>query len=114
MAICFDAIGEKYVTFLAAEGTEQGTVCKLSANDTVGGCGENDVFCGVAAEVKNGCAAVVMGGYVELPYTGTAPSVGYALLAADGKGGVRTAASGGRSCLVVRVDTAEKKIGLFL
>ena len=106
MAICFDAIGEKYVTFLASEGTEQGTVCKLSANDTVGGCGENDVFCG--------CAAVVMGGYVELPYTGTAPAVGYALLAADGKGGVRTAASGGRSCLVVHVDTAEKKIGLFL
>lgn len=114
MAICFDAIGEKYVTFLASEGTEQGTVCKLSANDTVGGCGENDVFCGVAAEVKNGCAAVVMGGYVELPYTGTAPAVGYALLAADGKGGVCTAASGGRSCLVVHVDTAEKKIGLFL
>ena len=54
MAICFDAIGEKYVTFLASEGTEQGAVCKLSANDTVGGCGENDVFCGVAAEVKNG------------------------------------------------------------
>ena len=54
------------------------------------------------------------GGYVELPYTGTAPAVGYALLAADGKGGVRTAASGGRSCLVVHVDTAEKKIGLFL
>ena len=79
MAICFDAIGEKYVTFLASEGTEQGT-----------------------------------GGYVELPYTGTAPAVGYALLAADGKGGVRTAASGGRSCLVVHVDTAEKKIGLFL
>ena len=60
MAICFDAIGEKYVTFLASEGTEQGAVCKLSANDTVGGCGENDVFCGVAAEVKDGCAAVVM------------------------------------------------------
>ena len=29
MAICFDAIGEKYVTFLASEGTEQGAVCKL-------------------------------------------------------------------------------------
>lgn len=115
MAICFDAIGEKYVTFLASESAEKDAVCKISANDTVGGCDADDVFCGVVAEVKNGCAAVVMGGYAEVPYSGTTdPAVGYALLAADGTGGVKAVTSGGRSCLVVHVDTTEKKIGLFL
>lgn len=115
MAISFDAIGEKYVTFLAADGAEKGAVCKLSANDTVDGCEANDVFCGVVAEVKNGCAAVVMGGYAEVPYSGTTePTVGYVLLAADGDGGVQVVTSGGRSCLAVHVDTTGKKIGLFL
>ena len=39
MKISFDAIGEKYVTFLAGSGAAKGQVCKVSANDTVSGCG---------------------------------------------------------------------------
>ena len=98
MKISFDAIGEKYVTFLAGSGAAKGQVCKVSANDTV-----------------SGCAAVVMGGYVEVPFSDeTAPSVGYATLGADGDGGVKSVTSGGRGCLIVHVDAAAKTLGLFL
>ena len=114
MAICFDAIGEKYVTFLAADTAVNGQVCKVSDNDTVGACGDGDVFCGVVSECKDGCAAVIMGGYVELPYSGTAPAAGYALLAADENGGIKKVTTGGRSCLVVHVDTSAQTVGLFL
>ena len=114
MGICFDAIGEKYVTFLAGEGAEKGKACKVSANDTVDVCDDGDVFCGVISECRDGCAAVIMGGYAELPYSGTAPEVGYALLAANGAGGVKAVTSGGKSCLVVHVDETAQTVGLFL
>ena len=114
MAICFDAIGEKYTTFLAGETAEAGKVCKVSENDTVDLCTEGEAFCGVIAEVRGGCAAVVTDGYVELPYSGTAPAVGYAALGANAEGGVKSVTSGGRSCLVVHVDTAAMTVGLFL
>ena len=77
MKISFDAIGEKYVTFLAGSGAAKGQVCKVSANDTVSGCAAGEAFCGVVAEVRDGCAAVVMGGYAEVPFSDeTAPSAG--------------------------------------
>ena len=95
MKISFDAIGEKYVTFLAGSGAAKGQVW--------------------VAEVRDGCAAVVMGGYAEVPFSDeTAPSAGYATLAADGDGGVKSVTSGGRSCLIVHVDAAAKTLGLFL
>lgn len=115
MKISFDAIGEKYVTFLAGSGAAKGQVCKVSANDTVSSCAAGEAFCGVVAEVRDGCAAVVMGGYAEVPFSDeTAPSVGYATLGADGDGGVKSVTSGGRSCLIVHVDATAKTLGLFL
>lgn len=115
MKISFDAIGEKYVTFLAGSGVVKGQVCKVSANDTVSGCAAGNAFCGVVADVRDGCAAVVMGGYVEVPFSDeTAPSAGYATLGADGSGGVKSVTSGGRSCLIVHVDETAKTLGLFL
>ena len=50
MKISFDAIGEKYVTFLAGSGAAKGQVCKVSANDTVSGCAAGEAFCGVVAD----------------------------------------------------------------
>ena len=122
MAISFGAIGERYVTFLAGSGAEAGVLCKVTGNAEVGACASGDCFCGVVTQVRGGTASVLMGGYVELPYTGTAPAAGFAELVADGAGGVRVPAAAtaskpaemGRSYLVVRVDTAGKTVGLFL
>ena len=38
MAISFEAIGQKMVTFAAGTGLAEGKVCKISANGTVGPC----------------------------------------------------------------------------
>lgn len=113
MAINFEGLGEQKVTFAAANGTAKGTVCKLSANNTVAGCTAGDVFFGVVESVRGGKAAVITEGYAEVGYTGTAPSLGYNILAANGSGGVK-GAENGRDCLVVSVDTTNKIIGMFL
>ena len=114
MAISFEAIGEQVVTFAAGAGAAPGKICKITANGTVGPCEEGDSFCGVVSQVRGGAASVIMGGYVEASYAGqTAPSLGYAVLAADENGQI-VPASSGRSYLVVHVDAVNKKIGLFL
>lgn len=114
MAISFEAIGERLVTFAAGEGLQEGKACKVTANGTVGACGEEDSFIGVVTSVRDGAACVQMEGFAELSYAGTtAPELGYAVLAADEDGQIVPATSG-RTCLVVSVDTAKKKIGLFL
>ena len=78
MAISFEAIGERMVTFAAGTGLKEGKVCKMTANGTVGACGENDSFIGVVSSVRGGAANVVMGGYVEVSYAGTTtPALGY-------------------------------------
>ena len=114
MAISFEAIGERMVTFAAGTGLKEGKVCKMTANGTVGACGKDDSFIGVVSSVRGGAANVVMGGYVEVSYAGTTtPALGYAVLVTDENGEVVLAAAG-RTCLVVHVDAANKKIGLFL
>ena len=114
MAISFEAIGERMVTFAAGTGLKEGKVCKVTANGTVGACGKDDSFIGVVSSVRGGAANVVMGGYVEVSYAGTtAPALGYAVLATDEDGEVVPATTG-RTCLVVSVDAMNKKIGLFL
>lgn len=116
MAISFEAIGERMVTFTAASGLTEGKVCKISANGTVGPCSEEG-FCGVVGQVRGGMAGVILEGFVELSYAGTtAPGLGYTILTTNKAGEVVPAAEGGtgRTCLVVSVDTVNKKIGLFL
>ena len=113
MAISFGAIGEKYVTFLADNTAAEGVPCKVTEDKTVGACSADDAFCGVITQVRGGTASVLMAGYAELPYSGTAPSVGFATLLADGEGGV-CADEDGREYLIVNVDTTAGKIGLFL
>lgn len=113
MAISFGSIGEKYVTFLAAASAEKGEVCKVSANCTVAGCDAGDEFCGLVRDLEDSRAGVQLGGYMEVACSGTLPSVGYAILVADGNGGVKAAQSG-KNCLVVFADSTAGVIGLFL
>ena len=114
--VSMQAIGEQCVTFLAAEGALEGAVCKLSGNAEVTACADGDEFCGVCGKVRGGATAVILHGYVQLPYSGAAPAVGYAQLLADGEGGVRAATGdeAGQRVLVVDVNTTDKLIGAFL
>ena len=106
MSISYEGYNNKQLTFKAGEAVTENIPVKLSSNDTVGVCSDGDEFAGVAAQVRNGLAAVQMSGAVTLPYTGdTAPTVGYVSLAADGEGGVTVPVSGGKKVLAISVNT---------
>jgi len=101
MKVCFEDIGHVGATF-AAESGESGMVCKISGNGQVAACGAGEGFCGVMTSVRKGFAGVQLHGFATLPYTGTAPVLGYAALVANGEGGIQT--GGSKEYLVVSVD----------
>ena len=106
-------------------GVKGGQVVKVTEDGTVGPCADGDAFCGVALAGRRGFCAVQVKGFLTVPITSPV-SLGQAALAADGKGGVKTAEEGGVAALVVSVDEAarapsfacktkgEKKYGLSL
>ena len=113
MNISFEGVGQVCATFLGG-GLTEGQVVKMTDNGTVGACSADDPFCGVALCCKDDACTVQVGGFVAVKYSGTAPTVGWGTLAADGKGGVKTAASGGVSYLVTDVDTTAKSVTIML
>lgn len=112
MAVSFQGFHETAATFDVSGNLTEGAPVKLSGNGEVTACGASDAFCGVALAVREGLATVQLGGYAVVNYTGTAPSVGYNELAADGQGGVKLL-SGGRKLLVVEVFS-DGTLGLML
>lgn len=114
MAVSFEGFHGKALTFRTANDTVPGTPVKVSESKTVEACANNNVFCGKCIAVQGDYASVQLSGYVKMPYSGTAPSVGYAALAADGNGKVKSVTTGGRSYLVLDVDTAAGTVGFIL
>ena len=88
MGISFEGIGQWAATFACGE-TAVGQVVKVSGSGEVAACADGDSFCGVVVFVaRDGEAcSVALGGMVRVPYTGTAPALGWTGLAADGSGG---------------------------
>lgn len=113
MKISLNGLKEHVATFEATSQLKAGALVKISANGTVDTCGDTEKFAGVVLSCRGGFAAVQLGGYVVLPYTGTtAPVVGFQSLCGDGKGGVK--AGSGRELLVTDVDTTAKTVGFLL
>lgn len=108
MEISFEGIGQTAATFAAAGGIEAGMTAALTADSTVGVGKAGDAPCGKVLSVKNGMAAVQISGMAQVSYSGTAPTVGYAAIACDGSGGIKTVTTGGITCLVVSVNTVDK------
>lgn len=112
MSVSFEGVGQVCATFLGGKLTE-GQVVKLTGSGTVGACAAGDSFIGAAICCKDDACTVQVGGFVSVGYSGTAPAVGWSALAADGKGGVKSA-SGGAVRLVVDVDTTAKLVTVML
>ncbi len=106
MHVSFEEIGRISATFTADTATVGG-VCALVDNGKIGAATDGGSFIGVVESFRAGAAGVQLHGFAEVVYTGSAPALGFVTLAANGSGGVKTAASG-RSCLVIAVDTAAK------
>jgi len=114
MKISLNGYGENVATFEAQSGVVAGMPVKMTGNGVVGACGENDHFCGVAVSVRDGFAAVQLGGYVQVPYSGTAaPAAGYQMLSGTADGKVKVEDTG-RCILVTDVDTAAQLCGMIL
>jgi len=111
----FEGLGDLNTTFLSAlDSTAEGKPVKISASKTVDVAADAEVFHGKAIKVeKDGAVNVQIGGYVEFPYSGTAPKVGYEKLVSDGAG-VKTDGTNGREYLVVMVDEVSKTVGILL
>lgn len=109
--VSFDGIGELAATFYHKDAV-QGAPVAMADDHCVKNCSSGDAFVGICTHVDGEVAQVQLRGYVRLPYTGTAPAVGFCALAANGSGGVT--ASGSRNYLVLDVDTADSMVGFML
>ncbi|MBP1758632.1 MAG: hypothetical protein H6Q61_881 [Firmicutes bacterium] len=112
MSVAFYGTQETVLSFEAGEVTP-GYPVAISQNNTVANAPSGIAPAGVAIHVREGIAAVQLHGYTELPYSGTAPTLGWAKLVADGAGGMKTDA-GGIGCLVVSVNETGKTLGMYL
>lgn len=99
MNISYEGIGELVVTVPAGT-CKEGQICKIGLQGKADICPANDKFCGLVLAVENGMAAVQVGGFVTVGFSGTKPLPGYVTLAGDGAGNV-TQNSAGREYLVV-------------
>lgn len=104
MAESLTLIGDPSISF--------GEAVKLSENNTVASCENGDTFCGIVTHEKNGICAVQLHGTVTVPFTGSAPAVGYTGLCADGNGGVSTGS--GREYLVLSVNKTDSTVTFIL
>lgn len=112
-SISMQGLGEQCLTAKKGTAATAGYPCHFTASDTVANAANNGAFSGVIAGVRGDLVTVQYRGFVTLPYSGTAPGVGYAALVADGAGGVKSASSGA-SYLVASVDTTDHTVCVLL
>ena len=111
MSVSLNGYGENVVTFEANSGlTTAGVPVKISANSTVAPCSNNDKFCGVCVNLRDGYAAVQLSGYVVLPAAAQI-SLGYQKVAVNSAGKI-AANENGREVLVVHASSTE--VGIIL
>lgn len=117
MKFSYDGIGQWAATFACqdSDNLQAGSLVKISDNATISSCSDNDRFCGSVLSIsrdQNACA-VILDGIITANFSGTAPTVGWSGLAANGTGGVKSAASA-HPYLVIDVDDTAKTVTFLL
>lgn len=112
MKFSYEGIGALCATFAADGDIEKNAPVKLTDNGTVAACADGDGFIGIASACRGGVATVQLKGFVRLPYTGSAPSLGFQSLTASAAG-VKTG-TGTEKVLVTNVDTAKMTVEFML
>ncbi|MCC8023198.1 MAG: hypothetical protein LIO46_05385 [Clostridiales bacterium] len=115
MQISYQGYAENILTFRDG-GAVPGQPAAISGEAAVTAPAGGD-FIGVCRNTRQGLAGVQLSGYVELPYSGTAPDYGLNALGADGEGGVQKAdadAADVQSRYVIHIDTDSQTVGLLL
>lgn len=113
MSISFKGFNEQVITFRTETELAAGTLVKMSDSATVEACAAGELFIGAVVTSHGNIAAVQTGGYVSVPYSGTAPELGItAVSAADGK--AVKADANGRTVTVIELDTTNETAGILL
>ena len=88
-------------------GTDENKPAKISANKTAALAADGDEFFGTILSISEDEAVCVVKnrGIITLVYTGTAPSLGYGDLIANGTGGVKKGAGTNQMFWILDVDT---------
>lgn len=113
MAVAFGGFNENTATFRTTAKLETGAPVTMSGNNTVKASASGAAFCGIAMSSDDNYASVQLSGTVTLPYTGTAPTVGYSKLSSSGTG-VKSDTTNGREYLVLSVNTGAKTVTFLL
>ena len=112
MRISLEGFDEKIATFETTSTSAEGKPVAMSSNGRVQTV-TSGAFCGICRCVREGYAAVQLGGYVRVGYTGEL-SVGYQKLAATTGGKVTVDTTNGREYLVVDVNSTAGIAGIIL
>ena len=112
MNISLEGFDERIATFETTSSSPEGKTVAISANGRVQTV-TSGAFCGICRSVREGYAAVQLGGYVRVGYTGEL-SVGYQKLAAASGGKVTVDTTNGREYLVVDVNSTAGTAGIIL
>lgn len=110
MKVAFNGFNEQTATFETSGTVNAGEPVMISDNGTVSAA--NGAFCGICVGTRAGYAAVQLGGYIRVPYSGTL-SVGFAPLVGN-SGKIKSDSTNGRNILVVDVDTTNHYAGIIL
>ncbi len=114
MNVSFQGIGELVATFEAGTGVVAGTLVKTTTAGKADACAAGDKFCGVAVNVRDGFAAVLLHGYAEIPCSGTV-ALGYQKLAAASGTAAKADETNGREILVLDVQSGDAPVcGILL
>lgn len=112
MTISANGFMAESLTLMGDTSLTAGEPVTLCDNNTVSACSDSDIFCGIITHEKNGVCAVQLHGAVTLPFTGTAPTIGFSELCANGSKGVKSGS--GREYLVLSVDSVKSTVTFVL
>lgn len=112
MSISFKGFNEQVLAFKTQGTVEEGMLVKMSDNATVTPCAGGNDFIGVAVYTHADIAAVQVGGYVSLPYSGTKPTLGKASICAASTNQIKT--GGDKTVTVVEIDEVNSTAGILL
>ena len=114
MSISFKGYKANNITLEAGEGLKVGSPVGFDANGKAVCASANAKFIGVCTAIRDDWASIQTDGYVEVEYSGSAPTLGITALVADSNSKVKADANSTYFYKVLSVDTTAKTVGFIL
>lgn len=113
--ISYRGFNSSALTFESEAEFTKGEPVGISTSGACAPAGSGDLFIGICVSVRDNLITAQMEGYVEVPYSSTAPNCGWGKLCADGNGGVKVSSEAAAPLYrIIEVDTVNKTVGFIL